>query len=153
MIRKARSEDLEALVAGNRAMAWETERVKLDSNVLRRGIAAVLDERVPGTYWVEEEDGQVVAQLLITYEWSDWRDRMVWWIQSVYVDPGHRRRGLYARLYRHVEAEARAAGAGGLRLYVDSSNTPAQAVYSALGMNGSHYRVFEAMFSEPPREI
>lgn len=152
MIRKARIEDLDVLVAANAAMALETERVRLDPTVLRNGVRAVLEARAPGTYWVLEDGGRVQAQLLITYEWSDWRNRTVWWIQSVYVDPAHRRRGLYGHLYRWVEAEARAAGAGGLRLYVDSTNTPAQEVYTALGMNGSHYRVFEAMFAEPPRE-
>ena len=152
MIRLARQDDLEALVAGNLAMAYETERVRLDADVLRAGVSAVLDGRAPGAYWVFEEDGRVRGQLLLTYEWSDWRNRNVWWFQSVYVEPQWRRRGLFRQLYVAVREAARASGAGGLRLYVDASNARAQAVYTALGMNGDHYRVFEDMFSEPPRE-
>ena len=152
MIRPARRDDLETLVAGNMAMARETERVRLDAGVLRAGVAAVLEDRAPGAYWVVEEDGAVRAQLLLTYEWSDWRNRTVWWIQSVWVEPEWRGRGLFRQLYEAVRDAARAAGAGGLRLYVDASNSRAQAVYTALGMNGDHYRVFEDMFAEPPRE-
>jgi ribosomal protein S18 acetylase RimI-like enzyme len=152
MIREARHEDLDALVAGNHAMALETERLRLDPAVLRAGVTAVLEGRAPGRYYVFEADGRVLAQLMITFEWSDWRDRVVWWIQSVYVDPEHRRRGLYGQLYAAVREEARAAGAAGLRLYVDASNTRAQATYEALGMDGGHYRVFEAMFDEPARD-
>jgi len=152
MIRQAEHTDLEALVAGNLAMAQETEHLQLDPEVLRAGVAAVLDERVPGRYYVFEEAGRVLAQLMITFEWSDWRNCLVWWIQSVYVDPAHRQRGLYRQLYAVVREEARAAGAAGLRLYVDATNTRAQAVYTTLGMDGGHYRVFEAMFEERRRE-
>jgi ribosomal protein S18 acetylase RimI-like enzyme len=106
----------------------------------------LLENRAPGRYWVAEDDGRVVGQLLITYEWSDWRNRMVWWIQSVHVAEAARKRGVFRALYEHTRQEARAAGAGGLRLYVDTTNTRAQAVYRAMGMNGEHYRVFEDMF-------
>ena len=146
LIRPAETEDLEALVAGNIALAEESERVRLDADTLRLGIRALLESRAPGRYWVAELDGRVVGQLLITYEWSDWRNRMVWWIQSVYVVPDARGRGVMRALYGTARREALAAGAGGLRLYVDTSNTRAQAVYAALGMNGDHYRVFEDMF-------
>ena len=98
-----------------------------------------------------ESNGAVGAQLLITYEWSDWRNRKVWWIQSVYVAPTARRRGVFRALYEHARREAQSQGAGGLRLYVDITNSRAQAVYSALGMKGDHYRVFEDMFMEPTR--
>ena len=152
MIRLARRHDLEALVTGNLEMARETERVRLDPAVLGAGVAAILEGRAPGAYWVLEEEGQVRAQLLLTYEWSDWRNRTVWWIQSVWVDPEWRGRGLFRQLYAAVRDAAREAGAGGLRLYVDASNKSAQAVYTALGMNGEHYRVYEEMFAEPPRE-
>ena len=94
---------------------------------------------------------RVVGQLLITYEWSDWRNRQVWWIQSVHVAREARRLGVFRALYAHVRGEAQAAGAGGLRLYVDDTNTRAQAVYTSLGMNGGHYRVFEDMFAEPAK--
>jgi GNAT superfamily N-acetyltransferase len=145
-IRPASAADLDFITRGNLEMALDTEGVRLDPAVLRVGVLAVLEGRVPGRYWVAERDGEVVGQLLITYEWSDWRNRMVWWIQSVYVSPAARRLGVFRVLYQHVRAAARAAGAGGLRLYVDNTNTRAQQVYAALGMNGGHYRVFEEMF-------
>ena len=150
-VRAAAAEDLDALVAGNLALAEETERVRLDRETLRQGIRALLESRAPGRYWVAELDGRVVGQLLITFEWSDWRNRMVWWIQSVYVSPDARGRGVMRTLYDAARREALAAGSGGLRLYVDTTNIRAQAVYAALGMNGDHYRVFEDMFAEPPR--
>src|SRR6202163_245822 len=150
-VRAAAANDLEALVAGNMALAEETERVRLDMDTLRQGVQALLDSRAPGRYWVAEHEGRVIGQLLITFEWSDWRNRMVWWIQSVYVVPDARGGGVLRMLYDVARREALAAGAGGLRLYVDTTNIRAQKVYAALGMNGDHYRVFEDMFDEPPR--
>ena len=150
-VRPATPGDLDAIILGNMNLAEESEQVRLDQATLRPGIAALLDGRAPGRYWVAELDGRVVGQLLITYEWSDWRNRMVWWIQSVYVAQHARRSGVLTTLYRHVRQEAQAAGAGGLRLYVDNTNGRAQAAYAALGMNGDHYRVFEDMFAEPRR--
>ncbi|MFQ5600055.1 MAG: GNAT family N-acetyltransferase [Candidatus Krumholzibacteriia bacterium] len=150
MIRAAKQEDLDALVAGNIAMARETESLDLDAETVRSGVRAVLERSAPGSYRVVEEEGRVVAQLLLTYEWSDWRNRPVWWIQSVYVAPEARRRGLFKRLYGAVVEEARAAGVAGVRLYVERTNAAAQAVYEALGMDGGRYRVYEAMFDEPP---
>jgi len=149
-VRAARGADLEALVAGNLALAAESEGVQLDPDTLRLGIHALLDSRAPGRYWVAEIEGQVVGQLLITFEWSDWRNRMVWWVQSVYVVPHARGCGIFRTLYQAIRAEAVAAGAGGLRLYVDTTNMAAMAVYKAIGMRGDHYQVFEDMFAEPP---
>ena len=149
--RTATLADLELLVAGNVALARESEALHLDADTVRKGVRAVLERRAPGEYWVVESEGCVVAQLLITYEWSDWRNRIVWWIQSVYVVPERRRQGLFAHLYRHVVRAARDAGAGGVRLYVEHENRNAQAVYAALGMDGERYRMYEAMFDEPER--
>lgn len=146
MVRVATMDDLEALVAGNRAMALETEGLELELEVVTEGVRAVLRRERPGAYYVIEQGGRVAAQLMITYEWSDWRCKTVWWIQSVYVVPELRGRGLYRRLYHEVQARARAAGAAGLRLYVDARNTDAQAVYARLGMDGEHYQLFEHMF-------
>ena len=131
---------------GNLAMALETEGLHLDHVTLREGLRAILEQRQPGRYWIADERGAAVGQMMVTYEWSDWRNRIVWWIQSVYVVPSARSRGVFRALYAHARREAAAAGAGGLRLYVDATNTRAQAVYRALGMNGDHYRVFEDMF-------
>lgn len=145
-IRPAVLSDLDFVVAGNLALARETENLTLDADVLRDGVRALLEGQAPGAYWIAELDGAVVGQTLITYEWSDWRNRMVWWIQSVYVSPGARQLGVFRAVYAHLRQAAEAAGAGGLRLYVDTTNVRAQQVYAALGMNGDHYRVFEDMF-------
>jgi GNAT superfamily N-acetyltransferase len=150
-VRPATLADLDAIVTGNMKLAEESENVRLDAATLREGVRALLEGRAPGQYWMADLDGQVAGQLLITHEWSDWRNCMVWWVQSVYVAPAMRRRNVLKALYRHVRGEAQAAGIGGLRLYVDNTNTRAQAAYAALGMNGDHYRVFEDMFRELPR--
>ena len=146
-IRPADASDLDFIVSCNQCLAEETEHLRLDETTLRAGVGALLEGRAPGRYWVAEREGRPVGQLAVTYEWSDWRNRTVWWIQSVYVMPEARAGGVFRALYDHARREAHAAGAGGLRLYVDTSNADAQAVYSAIGMNGHHYRVFEDMFA------
>lgn len=150
-IRQAAPADLDVLVAGNLAMALETESVQLDPATVRAGVGALLAGRAPGTYWIAARGTECLGQLMITYEWSDWRNAPVWWVQSVYVQPAARGQGVYRALYRHVRDAALQAGAAGIRLYVDTTNQRAQEVYAALGMNGGHYRVFEDMFAEPPR--
>ena len=145
-IRPATIDDLDFIVSGNLALARETESLTLDVDVLRDGVTALMREQAPGRYWVAEHDGRSVGQTLITFEWSDWRNRMVWWIQSVYVLPDARQHGVFRAIYAHLRREAEATGAGGVRLYVDVTNIRAQQVYAALGMNGNHYRVFEDMF-------
>ena len=139
-------DDLPALVAANLAMAAETEDLALDEAVLTEGVRAVLSGERLGAYFViDGEHGEVAAQLMITYEWSDWRNADIWWIQSVYVTPDHRGRGLYRTLYHEVLERARLEGAAAVRLYVDARNANAQAVYEKLGMDGDHYQVFEQM--------
>jgi GNAT superfamily N-acetyltransferase len=142
--RGARPADSVTIVDFQRAMARETEDVELDHATVTRGVQAVFDDPSRGRYFVAEAGGEVVASLLITYEWSDWRNGVVWWIQSVYVRPEFRRRGIYAGLYAHVR-DAADPTVRGIRLYVDRRNTPAQDVYRRLGMNGEHYLVFEWM--------
>src|SRR5687768_14256821 len=121
-VRRATLDDLEAIVTGNLRLAEESENIHLDESALRPGVKTLLDGRAPGQYWMAELDGQVAGQLLITHEWSDWRNCMVWWIQSVCVEPVMRRRGVLKALYAHVRRGAQAAGVGGLRLYVDNTN-------------------------------
>jgi len=147
--RPATQADEDTLVEGNLAMALETEGLALDPTILRAGVRRALGGDVGAAYFLVDHPhtGTPLGQLMVTREWSDWRNREVWWIQSVYVWPEARKTGVYAALYRKVCHDARAAGAGGVRLYVDTRNTRAQAVYTRLGMNGEHYRVFEAMFS------
>lgn len=144
-IRPATRRDLPELVAWNAAMAQETEARQLDRDVLTRGVAAVFDEPRRGFYLVAERDGAAVGSLLVTYEWSDWRCGDFWWIQSVYVTPGGRRTGVFRALYAEVAERARAAGAVGLRLYVETENQRAQRTYAGLGMDECHYRMFEQM--------
>ena len=146
LIREARREDSAAIIEFQLAMAQETEDVALDRDVLTRGVAALFDTPSLGRYYVAEADGRVIASLMITYEWSDWRNGMVWWIQSVYTVPEFRRRGIYAALYAHIRSHVEPdPNIRGIRLYVDNRNTAAQEVYKRLGMEGEHYRVFEWM--------
>ncbi|HBK55332.1 MAG TPA: GNAT family N-acetyltransferase [Xanthomonadales bacterium] len=144
-VRAAQADDLTNLVAWNAAMAWETEHKRLDPDTLTRGVAAALSDPGRGRYFVAERAGTAVGSLLITTEWSDWRCADWWWIQSVYVDPEHRRTGVFQALYQHVEALARTNGeVCGLRLYVEKDNGGAQATYGRLGMRDAGYYMFEA---------
>ena len=137
--REATPDDAGSIVEFQLAMARETEDLELDREVLSRGVAAVFADPSLGRYFVAAEEEDVIGSLMVTYEWSDWRNGMVWWIQSVYVVPTFRRRGAYAGLYRHVKAFVESdASIRGIRLYVDERNTPAQEVYARLGMNGEH---------------
>ena len=144
--REGTPADAEAIIEFQVAMARETEDFELDRAVTTRGVHAVFADPSHGRYFVAESGGRVVASLMITYEWSDWRNGMVWWIQSVYVIPEHRKKGVYAGLYQHVKAMVEAEPSiRGIRLYVDERNRSAQEVYTRLGMNGEHYKVFEWM--------
>lgn len=146
-IRRAAPGDEAILAAHNRAMALETEGKALDAAISLRGAAAVLADPGKGFYLLAERGGEVVGQLLITYEWSDWRDSTFWWIQSVYVAPAARRAGVYGALHRRLLAMAREdGGVCGIRLYVDSGNARAQATYAAMGMQRAHYELFEVDF-------
>jgi len=128
-------------------MALETEDLRLDDATLREGVAAILSDPAKGMYYLVEEGGVTCAQMMITLEWSDWRNAQMWWIQSVYTHPGHRRRGHFKALYRHVEQAGKAEGAGGLRLYVDNANLRAQETYRAMGMK-THYALYEDLFTD-----
>ncbi len=149
-IRPAVASDLEPIVAFQRAMARETEGKDLDADRVTRGVRAALtptDGKDRGTYLVAEVSGRVVASLLVTYEWSDWRDGWFWWIQSVYVRPEDRGRGIYRALYTEVLHRARSGGGVcGVRLYVETENQRAQAVYEKLGMVRAHYHMYEVDF-------
>lgn len=147
LIRPATPADVADLVTWNAAMAWETERKRLDPERLRRGIAGVLEQPRRGFYLVAEQVGAAVGSLLVTFEWSDWRCGDFWWIQSVYVDPAARRGGVFRALYAAVEQRATAADAVGLRLYVETENQRAQQTYEGLGMQRCHYWMYEAMLA------
>ncbi|MBE1162985.1 GNAT family N-acetyltransferase [Dyella acidiphila] len=144
-IRLAERSDAAAVAEWNAAMAWETEHKRLEHEVLARGVAAVFDEPRRGFYLVAERDGEPVGCLLVTYEWSDWRNGDFWWIQSVYVAPQARRGGVFRALYADVARRAGEAGAVGLRLYVETENLRAQSTYRDLGMEQCHYLMYEQM--------
>jgi len=144
MIRGARSADVEVICEFNRRMAKETENKELDAAVLRAGVQAMLTDPQKGRYLVAEIDGKVVGQLGVTCEWSDWRNGMFWWIQSVYVAAEARRQGIFRRLYEALLQAARAeANVIGVRLYVEHDNHIAQATYRELNMVMTSYHVME----------
>ncbi len=146
-IRPATIDDLEVIVDFNARIASETEDTTLDRDTLRTGVRALLDDPSKGRYFVACVDDQVVGQIMHTREWSDWRNGDIWWIQSVYVHADHRRQGVFAGLYRHLQRLAEAApGVVGLRLYVEVENAPAQATYARLGMDDASYRVMQEIF-------
>ncbi|MBN9659771.1 MAG: GNAT family N-acetyltransferase [Acidobacteria bacterium] len=146
-IRLADPADAEFLVRGNASMALETEHLSLDLDRLRDGVHALFENTSRGVYYVAEVKGRRVGQMMITYEWSDWRNGMFWWIQSVWVEPEFRGRGIFKALYAHVEQLARAdAGVCGLRLYVEQDNERAQGTYVRCGMKRTAYQMFEADF-------
>lgn len=151
-IRGGKPGDVEVIAEFNRAMALETEQRELDAETLIKGVRAVMDRPELGRYLVAERGGKVIGQLMVTYEWSDWRNGLFWWIQSVYVRPDQRRNGIFRALYEHVEQLARATpGVCGLRLYVDEHNERAMATYRQLGMQPSGHTVFETDWAMPRR--
>lgn len=148
ILRKAAPDDADRLVDFAVAMALETEHKALARETVEAGIRAFLDDDGLGECLVAvDEGGEVVGTLSVTFEWSDWRNGHFWWIQSVYVAPEHRRRGVFGALYAELERRARRTpGVIGLRLYVERDNARAMATYEALGMRETPYRVFETEF-------
>jgi ribosomal protein S18 acetylase RimI-like enzyme len=147
-IRNALEFDAEQIAEFNSRIALETEGKRLAREIVVPGVEAMLADRSKGQYWVAEADGRVVGQIMVTYEWSDWRNGNVWWIQSVYVHGDYRRRGVFSALYRHVESLARQdSKVRGIRLYVEHENTRAQQTYQSLGMKMTDYRVMQTIFS------
>jgi GNAT superfamily N-acetyltransferase len=146
LCRRAQIGDLQTIVDFQIDMAWETEGVRLDGLICGAGVRAVFQDPSLGQYYIAESDSRVAGVTLTTYEWSDWRNGVVWWIQSVYVLPEFRRQGIYSGIYAFIRNLAESDPAvRGIRLYVDRRNTAAQEVYTHLGMNGEHYQVFEWM--------
>ena len=150
-VRQAAFQHLETIIGFNIAMAKETEDKELDIELVRPGVEAVLTRNDLGFYLVAEHAGRPAGQLMITYEWSDWRNMFFWWIQSVYVSPEFRRQGIYRAMHLYAATEARHNGnVCGLRLYVDKNNIVAQGVYSGLRMNPTHYDMYEIEFDALP---
>lgn len=147
-VREAQTADGGVIAAGNAMMAEETEGKILDPDIIGPGVEALLENRTRGRYWVAESGDIVIGQLMVTYEWSDWRNGTIWWIQSVYIRPDWRRKGVFTSLYRHVESLAVAEpDVIGLRLYVEEKNKRAQHTYEELGMVRPGYLVMESMLA------
>ena len=148
-IRNAVRKDTPKLVRFNMGIALETEDLQLDKQVLTLGLNKLLDDPNCGFYLVAEVDGEVVGCLMVTNEWSDWRNGTFWWIQSVYVEPEFRRRGIFRAMYTEATQRAKnTAKVCGCRLYVERDNTSAQATYAKLGFEETNYKVFEALFQK-----
>lgn len=145
-IRKANIEDLETIVKFNYNLAKETEDVELNIDILTKGVEALLLDSSKGQYYVYTVDNKVVGQIMHTYEWSDWRNGMVLWIQSVYVDKEYRRSGIFKSLYNHLkEICENDENTVGLRLYVEKENLTAKSTYESLGMYECKYNMYEYM--------
>jgi GNAT superfamily N-acetyltransferase len=142
-IRKARAEDASTIVDFQQKMAWETEKMTLAPDTVTNGVNKVFTDPACGQYWVAEDNDRIVASLLITYEWSDWRNTNVWWFQSVYVLPSNRRTGIFRSMYSHIRNEADKQDVAGLRLYVETNNSGAHKTYEAMGMKSEHYTMYE----------
>ncbi len=143
-IRMAELKDAAPLIEFNQAMALETEGRRLDAQILKGGVEAVFQDEKKGFYVVAESSEKIVGGLMITFEWSDWRGEWFWWIQSVYILPELRGQGVYRKLYDFVKEKARAQGdVCGFRLYVERENARARRVYEKLGMEASHYLMYE----------
>ncbi|MCZ4339040.1 GNAT family N-acetyltransferase [Shewanella colwelliana] len=143
-IRKGQQADLSALVQFNQAMAQETEGLSLDEQTLTHGVNTLLEQPEKGFYLVAEQEGEILGSLMVTYEWSDWRAKDYYWIQSVYIRPQNRRQGIYGKLYQAVkDIAAQNGGAASFRLYVEQENVKAQQTYQTLGMDKSYYLMYE----------
>ena len=154
IVRPAREEDVEAIVTFSAAMALETEGRQLDMARLREGTLALLNTPDRGFFMVaalpQGPSQRIVGQLMITFEWSDWRNAVFWWIQSVYVDPAWRRQGVYRHMHHSIMLLARSrSDVCGVRLYVEARNATARQVYSRVGLSTSNYQVYETDFVMP----
>ena len=147
LVRIGEDADADSLAAFNIAMAWETEQKRLSPPVVARGVRTLLENPRHGFYVVGEVDREVVGSLMVTYEWSDWRCATFWWIQSVYIKPEFRKRGVFRRLYEFVREKAsNEANICGFRLYAEKDNIAAQDTYRKIGMNRIPYVLYEESF-------
>ena len=144
LVRIANKYDIPAIVEFQLSMAAETENEELDKNRVKKGVSAVIGDSSKGRYYVAEKEGEVIGSLLTTYEWSDWRNGTVLWIQSVYILPQFRRKGVYSNMYKHIKKLVlEDENLNGIRLYADKDNKVAHKTYLKLGMNPDHYVTFE----------
>lgn len=145
-IRPARPADWPVIADFNCRLAWESEEKRLDPAKIEPGVRAVLHDSTRGRYFVAEADSRVVGQIMHTWEWSDWRNGQIWWLQSVYVETNFRQQGVFRRLFEHLVELAATEGVLGVRLYVEDQNSRAQRTYQQLGLNEPGYHVMERWF-------
>ena len=146
IIRKAVESDVQLIVESQMKMAMETENLELDRSTLSKGVMSVLNDNSKAQYYIAEVEIEFAGMLMITLEWSDWRNSWVWWIQSVFVSESYRKHGIFKALYGYIKSQAiLREDVAGIRLYVDKTNTRAMKVYDAIGMNGQHYATYEWM--------
>ncbi len=149
IIRKATESDASSIIEFNKAMALETEQKILEHKIISEGVKSMFKNPQFGFYIVAEYESEVIACLLITYEWSDWRNGLIWWLQSVYVKPEHRRKGLYSKMYQFVKEIATANPMiCGFRLYVEKDNLTAQKTYEQNGMSVTNYLLYEEIIDD-----
>jgi len=145
-VRPATPNDSKYIIDFQQKMALETENVQLDTAVLALGLKRLFEDPARGSYYVAADNAQVIGCMMITYEWSEWRCGNVLWIQSVYIVPSYRGKGVFKKMYEYIKGMITpGSGYTGIRLYVDKTNLAAQKVYEKLGMNGDHYQVYEWM--------
>jgi GNAT superfamily N-acetyltransferase len=146
LIRAAIVSEIPMLIDFQLRLARETESLELNASTLEKGMQAMFHDPSKGQYYVAEDQREVIGCFMLTYEWSDWRNGTVWWLQSVYVKDAYRKNGVFKSMYNYVMGNIQTnPSIIGLRLYVDKSNAQAQQVYAAMGMNGDHYTLYEKM--------
>lgn len=145
-LAEANAEDIGTLADLQCAMAWETESYKLDKSTVSKGLQALFDDATKGKYYKLRHEQKIIGCMLNTFEWSEWRNGYILWIQSLYIVPEFRGKGLFGLVYQHLQNLVNTSEElQGIRLYVDKTNVKATKVYEALGMNGDHYHFFEWM--------
>lgn len=143
VITRGEPDDIESIVRFQADMAMESEGTTLDKDKLTKGVTAATNDESKGIYLVARAEGKAIGSLMLTREWSDWNNQWYWWIQSVYVMPEYRKKGVYKAMYATLKQMARESGVAQIRLYADKTNLSAQQVYRRLGMEESHYLMFE----------
>ena len=146
IIRKARTADAKTLASFNVSMALETEDTQLDLATVEQGVLEMIETPSRGLYFVAEKNNKIQACTMITFEWSDWRNANIWWIQSVYVVPNARRQGVFRQLYHYIKELSIEDNACGIRLYVENNNTHAKQTYQSLGLSACSYQLYEELF-------
>lgn len=146
MIRVATIEDADIIVKYNILLAKETEDIDLNEDIVKKGVLNLINDKSKGSYFLYVKDSAVIGQAMITYEWSDWRNKNFWWIQSVYVNKDNRNQKVFKNIFNYIISLAKDMDTCGIKLYVDEKNHMAQDVYSSLGLKSSHYNLFEIYF-------